>query len=77
MPAPNRPYKVYKAIEAFRNPPLEASKASNRLIFYINKVSRVKRLYILGVVVKDILTIVYTVEGYIGFARCYECIVGL
>ena len=74
MPVPNRPYKV---VEAFRNPPLDVSKVSSRLIFYINKVSSVKRLYIPGAIVKDILTIIYTVEGYMGFARCYERVVSL
>ena len=66
--------------EAFYNPiiiaPLEPSK-EGRLIYYINKATGVRRLYIPTTIVKDVLTIAHTIEGHIGFARCYERVAGL
>ena len=54
----------------------EASEAfRNRLIYYVNKATRARRLYILQAVVKEVLDIVYTAEGHLGFARCYERVV--
>ena len=75
---PLRKPTLTNANEASYNPaivvPLEPSKG--RLIYYINKVTGVKRLCILAAVVKDILTIVYTIEGYMGFARYFERVLG-
>ena len=57
---------------------IEASETSKgRLIYYVDKVIGVRRLYILATIVKDVLAIIYIVEGYIGFTRCYERIVTL
>ena len=49
----------------------------NRLIFYINKVTDIRRLYISSATVKDVLAIVYTIEGYIGFTRYYKRVISL
>ena len=68
------------ANEAFCNPATnaEASEVSKgRLIYHINKATGIRRLYIPATIVKDVLTIAHTIEGYIGFTRCYERIVGL
>ena len=90
---PYRPYRPIERTIAIRVPlreatvntlntnkasynPVEPSK-EGRLIYYIDKAIGVRRLYILATIIKDILTIVYTTEGYIGFARYYERIVGL
>ena len=44
----------------------------NRLIFHVDKATRVRRLYVPDNMVKDILDIVYTAKGHLGFARCFE-----
>lgn len=55
----------------------------NRLIFYIDKVIGVRRLYIPDTVVKDVLEIAYTAERHLRFTRYYKrvatswCIKGL
>ena len=49
---------------------------SNRLIYYTDKATSIRRLYIPATVIKDILTVAYTIEGYIGFTRYYERIAG-
>ena len=48
------------------------SEASDRLIYHVDKATGIKRLYIPDAVVKDILDVAHTAEGYIGFTRCYE-----
>ena len=62
-------------IEPFRDrtvTPSDASEASGRLIFHVDKSTGVKRLCIPGAVVKDVLAVAHTAEGHMGFARCYE-----
>ena len=51
---------------------MEASFSTDKLIYYINKVIKTRRLYILIIVVKDILDINYLINGHLEFTRCYK-----
>ena len=64
------------AKEAFGRPltpPINKDK--RRLIYHIDKVIGVRRLCISQSIVKDVLDIAHTAEGYMGFARCYERVI--
>ena len=62
--------------EAFRDILIEEA-SYNRLIFYINKIIKIKRLYIFNVVIKNILKIIYIIKEYLEFTRYYKRIVTL
>ena len=44
----------------------------NRLIYYVEKSTGVRRLCISEAVVKDILDVTHTAKGHMGFARCFK-----
>ena len=73
-----KPSETSNTNKASYNPAtITLDTSEGRLIYYIDKVTGVRRLYIPAAIVKDILAIVYTIERYIGFTRCYERVVGL
>ena len=47
-------------------------KVFDKLIYHINKINGVKRLYISDVIIKNILDIAYSIINHLKFARYYE-----
>lgn len=73
MEAPSDRSETYTHFTTAAAIPEEAfDRQRNRLVYHIDKATAVKRLCIPESVVKDILDIAHTAEGYLGFARCYE-----
>ena len=51
---------------------MKASFNINKLIYYINKIIKIKRFYIFIIIIKDILDINYLIIKYLKFTRYYK-----